>query len=351
MNEPVKLTQYSRGAGCGCKIAPQVLQQMINIEEQDPEFPNLLVGNRSFDDAAVYALEGRQAIISTADFFMPIVDDAFDFGRIAAANSLSDVYAMGGRPIMALGLLGWPVEKLAPELAGKVIAGAKTVCAEANIPLAGGHTIDSAEPFFGLSVNGLIDTAYLKKNNTAEAGHLIYITKPIGTGIYSTALKRAQLDAEDQSALLEQLCRLNSIGAELGKYGSVTAMTDITGFGLLGHLMEMCKGAGLSAELNYSAIPLMPNLQKYLALKTIPDATFRNWNAYSKDTGFAKGVNVMEAFNVLPDPQTNGGLMIAVHPDQRVEIEELFRQNNLASFAAPIGKFITQADKIVNVLP
>lgn len=347
--EPVKLTQFSHGAGCGCKIAPAVLDTILKTDQPAAIFPQLLVGNASKDDAAAYDLGNGQALISTTDFFMPIVDDAFAFGKIAGANAISDVYAMGGTPIMAIAILGWPVDKLSPELAQQVIEGARTICMEAGIPLAGGHSIDSPEPIFGLSVNGLVNKDQLKQNNTAKEGDLLFLTKPLGVGILSTAQKRNVLADEDQILLLKQLMQLNSVGAALGKTEGVHAMTDVTGFGLLGHLIEMAEGSGLSAEISYSKLPIITAAKTYLAQRIVPDATYRNWNSYSSKTGFGTGVNVMEAFNVLPDPQTNGGLLIAVAPEAVSIVQLILEQHQLQNYIEPIGKMIMKTDKMVLV--
>jgi len=347
--EPVKLTQFSHGAGCGCKIAPAVLETILKTNQASTVFPQLLVGNASKDDAAAYDLGNGQALISTTDFFMPIVDDAFAFGKIAGANAISDVYAMGGTPIMAIAILGWPIDKLSPELAQQVIEGARAICQEAGIPLAGGHSIDSPEPIFGLSVNGLVNTAQLKQNNTAKEGDLLLLTKPLGVGILSTAQKRNVLTEEDQVLLLKQLMQLNNVGAALGKIDDVHAMTDVTGFGLLGHLIEMAEGSDLSAEIYYSKLPIIEAARTYLAQRIIPDATYRNWNSYSSKTGFGAGVNVMEAFNVLPDPQTNGGLLIAVAPDAASTIQSVLEQHQLQDFIEPVGKMTAKTEKTVLV--
>lgn len=348
--EKIKLTQYSRGAGCGCKISPQVLEEILHSQFQFPD-KNLLVGNSSKDDAAVYDLGYGTALISTTDFFMPIVDEPFDFGQIASANAISDIYAMGGKPILAIALLGWPVDKLPASLAKDVLEGARNICAKAGIALAGGHSIDSAEPFFGLSVNGIVGLADLKKNNTAKEGDVLFLTKPVGVGILSTAQKRNVLKEEDLKVLLEQLTCLNSVGELLGKVKGVSAMTDVTGFGLAGHLTEMAEGSGLSAELHYSRLCLIENVRDYLSQRIVPDATYRNWNSYSKKISFDKGVNVMEAFSILPDPQTNGGLLIAVDPAAIGEVEEVLKQNGLEKFSTPIGKFIARDEKVIHVLP
>jgi selenide,water dikinase len=345
----IKLTQFSRGAGCGCKIAPKVLDEILKSNFSIPDNSKLLVGNSSKDDAAVYNLGNGMALISTTDFFMPIVDDAFDFGRIASANAISDVYAMGGKPILAIAILGWPVEKLSVELAQRVLEGSRTICGAAGISLAGGHSIDSAEPIFGLAVSGLVEIENLKKNNTAKAGDIIFITKSLGVGILSTAQKRGALKEEHLSLMIDQMSQLNNIGEALGKIKGVTAMTDVTGFGLLGHLIEMAEGAGVSAEINYSMLPVAEGVREYLTLRIVPDATYRNWNSYSSKTAFEKGVNVMEAFNLLPDPQTNGGLLIAVDEASVEEVKTLLKENRFLKFTEPIGCFTAAGEKIITV--
>jgi selenide,water dikinase len=349
-NAPIKLTQFAHGGGCGCKIAPQVLKEILhsNFSSVDND-ENLLVGNSSNDDAAVYDIGNGQAMIATTDFFMPIVDDAFDFGRVAAANAISDVYAMAGKPVLALAVLGWPVDKLPASLAQKVIEGARSICKQAGIVLAGGHSIDTTEPVFGLCVNGLVSIKSLKKNNTAQAGDLLFLTKPIGVGILATAQKRGLLLEEDETLLINQLTQLNSIGYELGKVRGVTAMTDVTGFGLLGHLMEMAEGADLSAELNYAAVPKIASTINYMQQRIVPDATYRNWNAYSAQVGFGKDVNVMEAFTILPDPQTNGGLLFSVNENSVAEVQTLLQQSGLENFMQPIGKMVAKEEKTIRV--
>ncbi|MEO6071633.1 MAG: selenide, water dikinase SelD, partial [Chitinophagaceae bacterium] len=308
MNDTIRLTSFSKGGGCGCKIAPSVLQQIV--QSSPNHFPQLLVGNESSDDAAVYLLNDEMAVISTTDFFLPIVDDPFDFGRIAAANAISDVYAMGGNPLMAIAILGFPIDKLPLETAQQILAGGKAICAEALIPLAGGHTVDTAEPIFGLAVTGAASIKNIKKNIGAGVGDVLFLTKPIGTGILATALKKELLQPQHYDQLIKQMTTLNNVGVALGKIKGVTAMTDVTGFGLLGHALEMAEGSGVGMELSYSSIKKMDGIEEYLKLRAVPDATFRNWNSYSKKVSFEKGVNVMEAFSVLPDPQTNGGLLI-----------------------------------------
>jgi selenide,water dikinase len=343
------LTEYSRSSGCGCKIAPSVLQQILKTDKALPQYEKLLVGNATNDDAAVYQLNDEQSLISTTDFFTPIVDDPYLFGRIAAANAISDVYAMGGNPIMAIAILGWPVEKIPSEIAQLVLEGARATCAEAGIPLAGGHSIDSEEPIFGLSVNGLVRTAQLKRNNTAQEGDLLFLTKPIGAGILATAQKRKRITPEELELLSAQLVTLNKVGGKLSAIDGVTAMTDVTGFGLLGHLYEMAEGSGLSAELYYGKLPIIEASKAYASERVVPDATYRNWNTYSSYVKFEPGVNVMEAFNLLPDPQTNGGLLIAVRPEAEAEIKALLAASELQAFAQPIGRMIPQGEKLIEV--
>ena len=350
-NDKICLTQYSHGAGCGCKISPKVLDEILKSNIALPGQEHLLVGNDTKDDAAVYDLGNGMALISTTDFFMPIVDDPFDFGRIAAANSISDVYAMGGKPLMAIAILGWPVEKLSPEIAQKVIEGGRTICKEAGIPLAGGHSIDSPEPIFGLAVTGILPKENLKRNNTAREGDHLFLTKPLGVGILSTAQKRGLLKEEHLPVMIEQMTALNKIGEMLGSIEGVTAMTDVTGFGLFGHLIEMAEGSGLSAEIFYDKIPVAAGVKEYISQRIFPDATTRNWSSYSDKVKFEKGVNVMEAFTLLPDPQTNGGLLVSVNEAGMEKVKELLLANGLASFAEPIGRMIVKQEKVVYTKP
>lgn len=301
----------------------------------------LLVGNNTKDDAAVYDMDNGTALISTVDFFMPIVDDAFDFGQIAAANAISDVYAMGGKPFLATAILGWPVSKLPAEVAAQVIKGAREKCTEAGIVLAGGHSVDATEPLFGLSVNGVVKKEELKKNSGAKVGDLIYITKKLGSGILATALKRKAISAEHQNELLNELKKLNSIGVLFGTKSFIHALTDVTGFGLLGHLIEMMEGANLSAELNYNAIPLMNGAQEYSSKMIVPDNLYRNWNSYEKKVK----LHSPESFFTLCDPQTNGGLLFTIDPKHQNELEDLLKQNQLSEFAKPIG-FTKPANEI-----
>lgn len=347
--EEYQLTQYAHGSGCGCKIAPDKLQEILNSPAAGFTDKNLLVGNEAADDAAVYRLnDSGDCIISTADFFTPIVDDAFDFGRVASANALSDVYAMGGTPLVAIAILGWPIEKLPPALANQVIEGARAICAEAGITLAGGHTIDSPEPIFGLSVTGKVQEPHIKKNNTAQPGDWLFLTKKLGIGILSSAQKRKSLLPEHEGLALAEMLKLNKIGAKMGEMMCISAMTDVTGFGLAGHLGEMC-GNRLSAELYWSKIPFLADLSHYIKNRILPDATFRNWNSYGKEIGFEKGVPVMDAFNLLPDPQTSGGLLVAVNEQALETMQQLFHEYGLNT--EPIGRITEKGEKKIMVLP
>lgn len=350
MTDTIKLTQYSHGAGCGCKIAPKMLDQILATDIPMPGNDKLLVGNHTKDDAAVYDIGNGNAMITTTDFFMPIVDDPFDFGRIAAANSISDVYAMGGRPLVAIAILGWPVEKLPVDMAQKVLEGGRSVCREAGIPLAGGHSIDSPEPIFGLAVTGMVETGRLKRNNTAREGDFLFLTKPLGVGILSTAQKRGLLEESHKAEMIEHLTTLNKIGEEFGKLKGVTAMTDVTGFGLLGHLIEMMEGSALSADLFYEKIPVANGVREYISKRIFPDATTRNWSSYSDKVKFEKGVNVMEAFTLLPDPQTNGGILVAVREDSIEEFQNVLRLHGLGNFSTPIGRTKGKAEKLVYIM-
>lgn len=347
--EEIKLTQYSKGGGCGCKIAPLVLQEIV-ASQQIASYKNLLVGNESNDDAAVYQVDQENAIISTTDFFLPIVNDAFDFGKISAANAISDVYAMGGTPLMAVAILGFPIDKLPTSVAQQMLEGARTICKEANIPLAGGHTIDSSDPIFGLAVTGKVLIKHLKQNNKAQVGDVIFLTKRLGTGVLATALKRNVLQDEHYTPFLDQLSALNKVGEALGKIEGVHAMTDVTGFGIIGHAVEMADGSNVSVELHYNKLQKLNGLEEYIKQRTIPDATFRNWNSYSSKVQFEKGVNVLEAFSVLPDPQTNGGLLIAVDEASVDEVKSILSKDGLEDFIEPIGKCIERKEKTIFVL-
>ncbi|QYJ71632.1 selenide, water dikinase SelD [Shewanella sp. FJAT-51649] len=323
--DSIKLTEYSHGAGCGCKISPKVLTTIL--ASQLPVFtdPNLLVGNQSRDDAAVYKLNDEIGIISTTDFFMPIVDDPFTFGRIAATNAISDIYAMGGTPMMAIAILGWPVNKLPAEIAQQVVDGGRQACMEAGIMLAGGHSIDAPEPIFGLAVTGQIALTDLKQNDTAKAGDRLYLTKPIGIGILTTAQKQKKLKDEDSQIAVNAMCQLNSIGAKIAKIKGVNALTDVTGFGLAGHLLEVCQGAKLTAKLDLDAVPLLPRALDYLAQGCIPGGTHRNYDSYGEHlptlTDHQKAI--------LCDPQTSGGLLVAVSSEAEAELVALLNAHQI----------------------
>lgn len=316
-NDPIRLTQYSHGAGCGCKISPKVLDTILKTDAVKVSFPGLLVGNDTKDDAAVLDMGNGEAIISTTDFFMPIVDDAFDFGRIASTNAISDVYAMGGEPVMAIAILGFPIDKLPPEVARRILEGSRAACAEAGIPLAGGHSIDSPEPIFGLAVTGKVKTENLKQNCTATPGCRLYLTKPLGVGILTTAQKKGILRPEHSTIARDLMVKLNRVGALLGTLPYVTALTDVTGFGLLGHLTEMCEGSGLQAVVEFGKVPRIPVLDTYLAQKSIPGGTNRNWDSYGAKIGPV--TDYQKA--ILADPQTSGGLLIAVEEGSVTEFE------------------------------
>jgi len=348
--ENIKLTQYSHGAGCGCKISPKILDEILHSNFSMPDNDRLIVGNHSKDDAAVYDLKNGTALISTTDFFMPIVDDPFNFGRVASANAISDVYAMGGSPIMAIAILGWPINVIPPKVATKVIEGSKSICLEAGIPLAGGHSIDSPEPIFGLAVNGLVDIKHLKQNNTAQSGDLLLLTKPIGVGILTTAEKKGILKEEHKMLAANQMMRLNKVGALLSKIDGVHAMTDVTGFGLLGHLIEMAEGSGLSAMVDFNQVPLISNeLPDYVQQGSVPGGTNRNWDSYGHKVHFNEEASSGLYKNILADPQTSGGLLISVAEKSYDEVVEVLSANGLEDFAKPIGQITEKESFAVSV--
>lgn len=353
MEELVKLTQYSHGAGCGCKISPKTLEEILSGSFAMPDNKNLLVGNHSKDDAAVYDMGNGTAIISTTDFFMPVVDDPFEFGRIAAANAISDVYAMGGKPLLAIAILGWPIKKLSPAVARKVMEGGKSICLEAGIPLAGGHSIDSPEPIFGLAVNGLVEIKNIKQNNTAKAGDILYLTKPLGVGILTTAEKKGLLKPAHAGAAAMQMMQLNKVGETLGKLAAVTAMTDVTGFGLLGHLTEMAEGSNVSAVIpDMNAISLINNdLEYYISNQAVPGGTYRNWDSYGHKIFISNtsGTSAEIIKCILADPQTSGGLLIAVEPGGVKEFEILLNEYKLEKHLTPIGYFMEKGEYAVSV--
>ena len=337
--EPVRLTQYSHGAGCGCKIAPAQLEVILKSALGTLPDPNLLVGYGSRDDAAVYELSDGRCIISTTDFFSPIVDDAHDFGRIAATNALSDVYAMGGKPLLAVAILGWPLEKLGPELAQQVVEGGRRACHDAGIPLAGGHSIDAPEPFFGLAVTGEVDKHHIKRNDTAQLGDILFLTKPLGVGILSTAQKRGILSPEHGDMMRDSMVQLNTIGMALGSMPHVHALTDVTGFGLLGHLLELCNGSGLNAQLQYDAVPVHEHARHLIAQGCYPDGALRNWKSYGHQVA---GAGTMERMFMLADPETSGGLLISVDPAHSSTLGELLKQDGLPH--ANIGSLMARTE-------
>jgi selenide,water dikinase len=337
------LTQYSHGAGCGCKISPQVLSSILEKLPPQARDSRLLVGFDTRDDAAIYAIDDKNAVISTTDFFMPIVDDAFDFGAIASVNAISDVYAMGGRPLLAIAILGWPVDKLDPALAGDVLRGARDACARAGIPLAGGHSIDAPEPIFGLAVTGMIERSRIRSNNLAKVGDELYLTKPLGIGILTTAQKRGLLQDEDFQVVRNVMLELNDIGAELSAIDAVHSMTDVTGFGLLGHLIEMCEASGVTAELQFEEVPILEAVPRYIAERCVPGGTSRNFESY----GLKVGAMTDEQRVVLCDPQTSGGLLVAVDPAGRQSFLDVARKRGLV--LEPFGRLVEQSRVRVNI--
>jgi selenide,water dikinase len=345
IDQPIRLTQFSHGAGCGCKIAPDVLATILqgSVVESDST-SKLLIGNNTRDDAAAVDIGDGRAILSTTDFFMPIVDDPFDFGRIAATNALSDIYAMGGTPLVAVAILGWPVQSLPASVASRVIAGGRAACAEAGIALAGGHSIDSPEPIFGLAVTGEVSHSHLKKNVGAQPGDRLFLTKPLGVGIYTTAEKQGKLEQVDEGVATQHMCQLNKIGAHLGAIEGVHAMTDVTGFGLAGHLVEMCEGSHVQAQLVRTRIPVLPNADAYIAQGCVPGGSERNFSAY----GHRLGPVDKNTQTLLCDPQTSGGLLIAVAPAAVSEVAQCFATANIAG--REIGRVLASEDESVLIV-
>ena len=341
--EPLRLTQYSHGAGCGCKISPKVLRNILAETKTEFDDPNLLVGNGTLDDAAVYAIDDDKVLISTTDFFTPIVDDPYDFGGIASVNAISDIYAMGGKPLMAIAILCWPVDKLPAETAGKVLEGAKRACAQAGIAIAGGHSIDSPEPIFGLAVTGIASRKHIKQNSSAVSGCELYLTKPLGVGILTTAQKQGILKEEDLNVARNSMLTLNKIGQELGELDGVKAITDVTGFGLLGHLSEICEGSNLSATIEAAKVPRIENLDFYIKHKTFPGGTFRNFDSYGhKISPITEDQKVL-----LCDPQTSGGLLVAVDPNNREQFLKVVAQYNLQ--LEPFGILTEPSEFVIRV--
>jgi len=342
--EEVKLTQYSHGAGCGCKISPKLLDTILQSSRNKIHYPELLVGNESKDDAACFDLGNGTSLLSTTDFFMPIVDDPFTFGRIAATNAISDIYAMGGKPLMAIAIFGWPINILSAEIAQKVIEGGRSVCEEAGIPLAGGHSIDSPEPIFGLAVTGLVENKNLKKNNTAQAGCELFLTKPLGIGILTTAQKQSKIEKDHINVAIETMCTLNNIGVDIAKLEGVCALTDITGFGLLGHLSEICESSGISARVYFDDVPILPNVKKYLEMGCVPGGTLRNFESYGQHLSPMSP----DREKILCDAQTSGGLLCVVKKDGVKEFLEVCSMRGLQLSA--IGETIEKSKYLIEVL-
>jgi selenide,water dikinase len=336
MNNPIKLTQLSHGGGCGCKIAPNLLQDMLAGLPGVLPYPDLLVGAQTSDDAAVYRLNDSQAIVVTTDFFMPIVDDPVDFGRIAATNALSDIYAMGARPILALAVVGMPVEKLPVETIRSILAGGAAVCAAAGIPIAGGHSIDAPEPIYGLVAVGVAHPQHIKRNDAAREGDVLILGKPLGIGVLSAAMKKGELDAEGYRQMVETATQLNAVGERLGGMEGVHALTDVTGFALLGHLLEICRGSGLAAEIVLDHIPLLPAAAKLAQAGFATGAAARNWASYGHAVTLFDGMPEWQR-KLLCDPQTSGGLLAACAPQQAEKVLRLFHDAGFRD-AAVIGR-------------
>lgn len=338
----VKLTQYAHGGGCGCKIAPNLLAEILKSSPATTAFANLLVGTETSDDAAVYKLNDTQALIATTDFFMPIVDDAYDFGRIAATNALSDVYAMGGTPILALALLGMPIDKLPAAVIGQILKGGADACAAAGIPVAGGHSIDAPEPIYGLVALGLVHPANVKRNSGAKDGDVLILGKGLGVGVLAAALKKNLLDADGYRVMLDSTTKLNTPGIALAALPGVHALTDVTGFGLLGHLLEICRGAQLAAEIDFATVPVLPHAEALARAGVGPGAIGRNWASYGQDVLLAASIADWQR-QLLCDPQTSGGLLVACDPALKDKVLAIFRQQDFTQ-AAQIG--VLRAGKV-----
>jgi selenide,water dikinase len=341
--QPLRLTSFSHGGGCGCKIAPGVLSEILKGAGGIVP-PALMVGIETSDDAAVYRLNDQQALIATTDFFMPIVDDPYDFGRIAATNAISDVYAMGGTPIMALALVAMPIDRLPLAVIRRIIEGGESVCAAAGIPIAGGHTIDSVEPIYGLVALGLVHPDCVKRNSGARAGDVLVLGKPLGVGVYSAALKKDHLDAGGYADLIAATTRLNTPGARLSKLAGVHALTDVTGFGLLGHLLEICRGAGLAAQIRVGEVPLLGQARSLAEQGFLTGASSRNWAGYGHDVDLGAAGLIDQA--LLTDPQTSGGLLVACDAAEAAAVLQVFRDEGFAE-ARVIGELKDGPSRVV----
>ncbi len=339
-----RLTELAHGGGCGCKLAPAVLSSILAQAPTMQRFPELLVGTETGDDAAVYRLSDEQAVVATTDFFNPVVDDPFDFGRIAATNALSDVYAMGGAPILALAIVGMPVNILPVEVMQRILAGGAAVCAEAGIAVAGGHSIDTPEPIYGLAAIGLVHPDRVLRNSGARAGDRLILTKGLGIGIYSAALKQGRLPADLYAAMLASTTQLNAVGARLGAMAGVHAATDVTGFGLLGHLLEMCRGSGLAARIAWEALPLLPGVAALAQAGVGTGAAGRNWASYDGDVDLPPDLPAWRR-GLLCDPQTSGGLLIAAAPDAVAAVLDIVQAAGFDR-VAEIGRFAPGAPRI-----
>ncbi len=331
-----RLTSLAHGGGCGCKIAPGVLEGILRGGIALPVPPELLVGIETSDDAAVFRVNDHQAIVATTDFFMPIVDDPGDFGRIAATNAISDVYAMGGTPVFALALVGMPINTLSTATIARILDGGADACRAAGIPIAGGHTIDSVEPIYGLVAIGLVDPAHLKRNAGARPGDALVLGKPLGVGIFSAALKKGALDAASYARLIETTTRLNTPGPDLARLDGVHAMTDVTGFGLAGHALEMARGSGCRLRIGWSEVPLLDPARRLAEAGFITGASGRNWASYGQEVAYARPMTEVDQA-LLCDPQTSGGLLVACAPETVPEVLAIFRQHGFAA-AAAIGE-------------
>ena len=342
--ESIKLTEYSHGAGCGCKISPMLLDEILQTTREKIEYPQLLVGHANKDDAAAFDLGNGTSVLSTTDFFMPIVDDPFTFGQIAATNALSDIYAMGGKPLMAISVFGWPIDKLSADVAREVIDGGRSICEAAGIPLAGGHSIDSPEPIFGLAVTGLVENKNIMQNSNAEEDCLIFITKPIGIGILSTAQKQKKIEHGHLEHSIKAMTTLNKIGADFARLEGVVAMTDITGFGLLGHLVEICEASKIGATIWFDKVPLLPNVEKYRQLGCIPGGARKNFMSY----GSKVSEMTQQQREILCDAQTSGGLLVIVKKSALEPFVKLSKESGLSLEA--IGETSAKQEHLVVVI-